>query len=243
MRLYVYCLCEEFPAAKLEAIVGLGGARPHLIHFQGITAVVSDFDADCASLSRENVFGHELVVSHVLSHTTPLPFRFGTITTILQLENYVRSRHSALRAMLENVRGSVEMSVKITWDIDAVKRDIAEIISETTATSRRVAGQGSGPGTAFLVARQHEILGDEALRRRSEEVKAWLNEYLGDVAKQTVTRLQPRESLVLAAAYLVERARLDEYEGRLAAARAERPVLHFLTSGPWPPYSFSQLSS
>jgi hypothetical protein len=47
--------------------------------------------------------------------------------------------------------------------------------------------------------------------------------------------------MVLAAAHLVERGRLPAYRKGLGAARTERPDLHFLISGPWPPYSFANI--
>jgi gas vesicle protein GvpL/GvpF len=39
----------------------------------------------------------------------------------------------------------------------------------------------------------------------------------------------------------VERDFVDEYRARLKVARAERPDLHFLVSGPWAPYSFANI--
>jgi len=46
---------------------------------------------------------------------------------------------------------------------------------------------------------------------------------------------------VVAAAHLVERDKIPQYKERLAAARKNRPELHFLFSGPWPPYSFANI--
>jgi hypothetical protein len=49
------------------------------------------------------------------------------------------------------------------------------------------------------------------------------------------------ERLVLSAAHLVERVQLQHYREKVAEARENRPDLHFLTSGPWPPYSFANI--
>jgi hypothetical protein len=43
------------------------------------------------------------------------------------------------------------------------------------------------------------------------------------------------------AAHLVERERVVAYRERLRSLGAERVGLRFLTSGPWPPYSFSDV--
>ena len=43
------------------------------------------------------------------------------------------------------------------------------------------------------------------------------------------------------AAHLVERGSITQYRDQLGEARKLRPELHFLVSGPWPPYSFSNI--
>ena len=57
--------------------------------------------------------------------------------------------------------------------------------------------------------------------------------------EQVTTR--PSEKLLLAAAYLVERTKIKQYRNKITEVRAKRPELHFLLSGPWPPYSFANI--
>ena len=94
-----------------------------------------------------------------------------------------------------------------------------------------------------MVAKRREILGDEALRSEAAETASWLKGRLGDAVREMEVRVRPMEALVVAAAHMVLRERIEEYQERLRAARLERPDLHFLTSGPWPPYSFIQARS
>ena len=53
--------------------------------------------------------------------------------------------------------------------------------------------------------------------------------------------VRPSERLLLAAAHLVERVNIQKYRARVAEARQNRPELHFLVSGPWPPYTFANI--
>ena len=87
------------------------------------------------------------------------------------------------------------------------------------------------------------LTGDELLKERAEEIAGWLAERLASTVRESVVSVRPKEMLSVAAAYLVEVARLEEYRERLRRARDERREIHFLTSGPWPPYSFSSISS
>jgi hypothetical protein len=49
--------------------------------------------------------------------------------------------------------------------------------------------------------------------------------------------------MAVAVSHLVERAKLVQYNERLANARKERGELRFLTSGAWPPYNFCNIDS
>jgi hypothetical protein len=237
MNLYVYCLSNEVTDRMVEPAAGVAGAgAPRLIRYEGLAAVVSEYEADVVAVTRENVFAHERVIGHVLAHTTPLPFRFGTVVTAARLASYVDSQREFLRTQLARVRGCVEMSVKIIWDAEAVKPKKTAAANESGAAAR-------GRGAAFMATKRREILGDEALRAEAEGVAAWLEGRLGDAVREAEVSVRPLEAMVLAAAHLVERARLEEYKERVERARLERAELHFLTSGPWPPYSFSNARS
>jgi hypothetical protein len=243
MNFYAYCLSDAVTGEMIESVAGVRGA-PRLIQYGGIAAVVSPFEDESVPVTRENVFAHERVIGHVLAHTTPLPFRFGTVVDAARLEGYVNSQRERLEAQLERVRGCVEMSVKVIWSVAGVKGDAPGRDTNADAPADESGARpAAGRGTAFLMEKRRQILGDETLKARAEAVAAWLDGHLGEAARETQVVVRPAEALVVAAAHLVERARLEEYQERLGAARTERADLHFLTSGPWPPYSFSQTNS
>jgi hypothetical protein len=231
MSLYVYCLSDELTEEGLAGARGLNGEPARLVAHAGLGAVVSAFDEAPAPVTREHVLAHNRVNSQVLAATTPLPFRFGTLTDEARLASYLRERAEDLRAALARVRGCVEMSVKLLWDASA----------QTPAESPADAGGAQG-GTAFLLAKRRELLGEEQARRRAEELASWLERRTSDLARASDARLRPAETLVVRAAHLVGRAQVADYRERLRELRAERPDLRFLTSGPWPPYSFTKLN-
>lgn len=229
MNFYAYCLSDEVSSAMLEDVAGLSGAAPRLLSCGEVQAVVSDFAGERVAVEREQVFAHERVIQRVLREVTPLPFRFGTLVTEDALQSYVEENRQALMKSLERVRGSVEMSVKIIWDAEAMKAAGGEV--------EKVAGAG----TAYLAARRREILGDAHLTERAEELAAWLARQVGDAAIERHFIVRPFESLVVRAAFLVRRERVAEHRRKVESARRERSHLRFLTSGPWPPYSFTNI--
>ena len=243
MSLYAYCLSDEVTALALETIRGVAGATPILIEHEGLAAVVSDYESDSVSVTRENVLAHERVVQQVLAQTTPLPFRFGTLVSEARLRNYLTTQKGVLEAQLARVRGCVEMSVKVIRDKEAFESESTGQDSTTREEQPVAEDLSEGAGTIYLHKKRREMMGDELLKERAEEIAGWLAERLASTVRESVVSVRPQEMLSVAAAYLVERAQLEEYRERLRRARDERREIHFLTSGPWPPYSFSSISS
>ena len=228
MSLYVYCLGDGLTEAALAGVRGLNDEPARLFGHAGLVAVVSPFGEAPVPVTRAHLLAHNRVNAQALASATPLPFRFGTLTTEERLASYMGARAAGLRAALARVRDCVEMSVKL--------------MRETTAEAPAAppADAGTAPaGTAFLLAKRRELLGEERERRRAEELAAWLERRTSDLARESEVRVCPSESIVVRAAHLVVRARLADYRERLRALRAERPDLRFLNSGPWPPYSFA----
>ena len=219
MRLYVYCLAENIEPPA-ETVKGISGARVDVLNVEGFTLLVSEFEGDKVLVNRENALAHAAVVRSVLNSTTPLPFRFGTLSDEQRLRSYVASNQQALEAKLEQVRGAVEMSVKIIWNTDQTDADLNSA--------------ADGPGARFLKAKQLRAA-------KAKEVATWLQEQLQPLIRDEQLSLGSTEKLIVAAAHLVDRDSVAEYRGRVAEAREMRPELHFLVSGPWPPYSFANI--
>lgn len=245
MSLYVYCLGRDLAGARVESLAGVGGAPVRLLEFEsGLAVIVGDFEGGRVATTREHLRAHNSVLARVLAETTPLPFRFGTLAEAAQLESYVSKNREALGANLERVRGCVEMSVKILWDEAAA---VSSPEGSTDAARPAVAGgarasETGGGGAAFLAAKRAELMGGQRLRARAEEINAWAEARLAPLARESRSGLAPAERIVVRASHLVERARLDAYREAARVLREERGAeLRFLTSGPWPPYSFCDL--
>jgi hypothetical protein len=228
MRLYIYCLTEGIDTLP-ETVQGLGRAEIRLFKTGDFSILVSDFSGDVVPVNPDNALTHATVVRSVLEQTTPLPFRFGTLVTEEQMRNYVMTRRDALLAKLAEVRGCVEMNVKIISDRDR------------TEVQRRDDEVKDKPGTAFLAEKRREILGSESRAAEAKRVASWLQERVGEVARKTQINQNVTDRLLLAAAHLVDRGLVEQYRLRLKEARDERPELKFLVSGPWPPYSFANI--
>ena len=231
MRLYLYCLVDDDITMEKLAFTGeregISGSLVTVYVVNDFTLLVSDFAGTAVPVTRENVLRHAAVVGSFLTETTPIPFRFGTLATKEELDNYLDARRDALKAKLERVRGCVEMSVKIIWD--------------RPWTEEPPVKEADKPGTAFLAEKRRELLGSEARATEAKQIADWLEERLRDVVRERTVQTNTTEKLLVTAAHLVERGSVEQYREAVKNATLERPELHFLASGPWPPYSFANI--
>ena len=237
MSLYVYCLGDDLSEAAFDGLAGVCGARARVLTLGSLAAVVSEPGDEAVAVNEENLLAHNRVNAAALARSTPLPCRFGTRAAPERLAEYVTTHEEALASALARVRGCVEMSVKLMEKAEG-KGQKAKVESEADVADVSAAGAG----TAFLLKKRREILGEEGARRRAEEAAAWLASGVGELARETAERLSPSEAIFVRAAHLVERAHVADYRARLRALAAGRDDLRLLTSGPWPPYSFSEIS-
>src|SRR5215216_794134 len=227
MKLYAYCLVEDLNAFDATTR-GISGAAVRSLQIDELAVLVTDFNADTVAVARENALDHAAAVRSVLDRTTPLPFRFGTLVSEQQLRSYVAARKPALETNLSLVRGCVEMSVKMIWQVAMDQEDEPKKPVQ-------------GIGAAFLAAKRSEILGSELRAAKATEISTWLHESVNGLTRGEKLNIQPSEKLFLTAAHLVERDNLNQYRTKMVQARDERRGLHFLLSGPWPPYSFANI--
>jgi len=227
MKLYVYCLVEGINALS-GPVRGIGGAPVRLEKIEGLGVLVSDFDDDAVPVTQENAMDHAAAVRSVLDRTTPLPFRFGTLVSEQQLRSFIVARKPALETNLSLVRDCVEMGVKIIWDVPKDKEDEPR-------------EREDGIGTTFLAAKRREILGSELRAAQAREISTWLHQSMSGLIQAEKVSTQPSEKLFLTAAHLVGRVNVEQYREKTAQVRDERLDLHFLLSGPWPPYSFANI--
>jgi len=196
-----------------------------------LSAFVSDVAEEAVVINKQSVLTHQKVVGSLLDQTTPLPFRFGTVVSEAELMSYLESRRQALLEKLALVDGCVEMSIKIIWQKSALETRAKTDLAETVAGNSSV-------GTDFLRNKALKLAGNQQLIEQANDIAAWLERCLGSAVRDIRMSVSPSRRLVLAADCLVARVGLDSYHSAVEAARSEKPDLHFLTSGPWAPYSF-----
>ena len=240
------------PRAGIDgAIVDLIAAGPLRL---AVSSLPSPPKPDRARLLRH----HQVNMDLLRTSGAVAPFRFGSVfPTVDRLRELLEPRSADLVLALERLRGSVEMTLRITPLGDGHPRSTGAASGQGPGSSRLAAspdngqaspgrGQGrqrpsgrdlpDGAGTAYLLAKR------EALRER-EDTEAGLRRLAGELqrAGQGLSR-EARQELrgqELVVGYLVAQADARLLRHQLLDQTARIANDHTVRlSGPWPPSSF-----
>jgi hypothetical protein len=222
---------------------GLDGTSPVGIVAQGgIGCVISAHRGqDPRAVSRETILRyllrHQQVVEHVMQGRTVLPMKFGTT-----LES-----HEEVRALLAQARydlgkaldlmlDKVEVEVAATWDINRVLQEVGQ--GEEVARAREAIAARGSPTMEDKVQLGQVV--KACLDRRRDAYRERMLEYLRPLAMDMAPNALVAEEMVMNVAFLVERARQQEFDQRVRALDALfDDQVTFRVIGPLPPYSFS----
>ena len=230
-HLCVYGVVGETRLPKRLADRGL-----RLVPSGTVAALVAELPASPVTATRRNLLEHADIVEDAFGWTTILPMRFGVV---LADEEAVRevlldANAELLESLLERHGSTAELTLKATYEEDAVLADVV----------------ASSPRVARLRRRYRDAPSMEAGLNLGETVAAELGARRDRDASRVLDALAPLaldvragevslENGVVNLAFLVERDRVDDIEAELEKLSAElSPPVHFKLVGPLPPYSF-----
>ncbi|MEU9339435.1 GvpL/GvpF family gas vesicle protein [Streptomyces sp. NPDC048290] len=222
---YVYAVCRPFGAALQAQLTGVAGAPPRLLRHQGLVAVVShvpeaEFSEErlrAGETDEEWLAGvarlHQGVVDALTTVTTPLPLRPATV---FRDDSGVRLmlelREDELRDTLDRLDGRVEWNVQVYGDDSAPEHESAD-------------------GDRRSLAEEFSVRLHKALSEQADDSHAYPLHHRapGGTASRNV----------LNAAYLVPRARAEEFVEIVDRARSAEPGVLVELTGPSAAYSFA----
>ncbi len=226
MKLYAYCLCADLDSFD-DSVSGVSGAAVRVLQIGDVSVPVSD--CETVPATRENMLAHAAVVRSVFTRTTTVPFRFGTMATEQQLRSFVTNNKVAIANKFEHLRGCVEMNLKANWQ-------------SSESAEPRQPDPATGPGTAFLMEKRRELLGDEQAAAPRGKLSVLLRTELGSLIKdEKISLQQPEKAEPARVFHLVEALKIKEYREKVQELREKRPELELELSGPWPAYSFANI--
>ena len=255
--LYVYgAVAPGFDASRAPA--GVDDARVEVVRGGSFAALLSRLPS--AEYAPERIearsgemewvtpraLAHDRVMTWAQEHggIIPMPM-FSLWSGDAAIGTMLSSRDAELRRAFERVAGADEYGLRIHRRDAEMLAHIHELDPDIGALRRQA--DAAAPGQKYLLERKIAEQSKQGIRAASQRIAKEAYAALEPLAREAVLRpLTPSSSapadttLVLNAAFLVERARLDAFRAELTQhlRSAESRGLAFDFTGPWPPYNF-----
>jgi hypothetical protein len=234
---YVYGILPRADAGALSA-KGVDGSPVRTVEHGELAALVSDLHTDALAAARE-VRAHWRVLDAASKDATVLPVRFGTVMAgdAVVRGDLLEANEQRLGELLQWLAGRVQLSVKGTYDEEALLR---EVVAHSPAIARLRERTRALPNEAGYYDRIQlgELVAAEVARRREADTERALDS-LAPLA--VVARAQPVSAAdgAFDLAFLVDRTGIDRFSRavtELGDALGNRIAIRYV--GPLPPYSF-----
>ena len=237
---YVYGVvrARDFETASGGAL----GPDVGTIGFEDIAAVVSPAPPLPVKATRANLLRHSDVLQEALKASTVLPMSFGVVMPDDEsvVEELLKPAYRELAATLDEMDGKVEIDLKGFYREDVVLR---EIVAENpqVAKLRGATLKASKDASYYGRIELGRTVATALAKKRDADAQRIVSG-LRPFAVEYVNESELPERVALSAAFLVDRERLEDFDGAVEELAADvRERMQLKCVGPLPPYRFVDL--
>jgi len=231
-KIYLYCIVD-----CKNGTVKAGVNNTNLINivYDDVMVVGEMLPKDRLEVNLENLKKHEQIVEMYMQDNI-LPIRFNTfVDNIETAKRYIKENYSNIIANLNNVSNKTEMGLKVFWDLEKVKRDIK-------LENNKIDDAGISEGKKYIYKMMERYLIEKELKNEANKIASFFRENLKECICNFKEKLLFTETMPLNAAYLIEKDNIGVYRSIIENLKKEREDLYIISTGPWPPYNFVDIS-
>lgn len=222
--IYVYALADS--DAKLEPLEGVGDSPIEVLVLSQCTAVTSRVP-NVPEPDELNLRRHEDVIERVMQDASVIPLRFGqTVPDEGALKELVDGAAATVDDLLGKFRGKVELGVRgLLFD----DKPVAPPVTESS-------------GRAYMESRLRQETSKRARSGELASIADAIHVRLMESADDSRLRIEVTPRMFMSGSYLIGRDDIQVFLGHLHAVEDEVPAgAQLMCTGPWPPYSFSEI--
>ena len=259
--IYLYCITKEQP--KLDTLEALADGL-YLIPGNNLYATVcnvskNEFDEENLKHNlrdlewlKSHAQRHEIIIEGIMKETTVIPSKFATVFFNEQnLQSFLEKYAGDLKEKLDYLENKQEWGIKIYFDHEKLTPSILLENEMILAIDNQI--NAASPGKAYFLQKKKTGLKAKAVEDGIVRYRKVFLELLQNFCVQTkINEITPRqftgrdEDMILNVAFLIEDDMVPKFIKQLNAFVSESEFtafgFHFESSGPWPPYNFSQLT-
>jgi hypothetical protein len=228
----------------LTGLKGIFGADLYSVSSDEISAVVSDMVKVDLVANQLNAMAFAAVIESLAQHFTLLPMRFGSVmdsphTIRIMLEK----NYSEFQNNLQKVETRDEFGLKVFCDSEKIKANLlAKSERENEISEKPVTESKDSVFREYInqKLKAHRI--EEMLLSYVDSIIAEFTEFLDHLNAAKKIKKLVTATTIIDAVFLLDKDKKDELVGAIEAMQSKYPGLNFILTGPWPPYSFVEIT-
>jgi hypothetical protein len=224
----------------LIAMKGISGANLYAVSIDEISAVVSDIKRTDFIADNRNAIEYAGLIENMAQQFTLLPMRFGSIMNSTEIiSNMLEKNYSGFQKNLQKVENKSEFGLKIFCDTGKLKAELNLKSEETSETSQKPVTENKNSVFKEYINQKlkaHRL--EETLMGYIDSVIAEFNGFLIELNAEKKIKKMTTATTIIDAVFLIEKDKKAELVRAIEDMQGKYSELNFILTGPWPPYSF-----
>ncbi len=239
---YLYAIVDGLGDGHTFDYLGVDSSTVYSIGNGSVAAIVSDLPNQKLRPERRRLAAHHAVLKELMNDHTVLPMAFGLLADGLEaVRRILRINHDAIAEQLDRVRGSVEMGLRVGWDVANIFEYMVGLHEELRSLRDQIYRGGRTPSQEDKIDLGRAF--DRLLTASREAYLQRVSQALQSCSVEIRANPPRTEREVLNVACLVKREQQQAFEQVvLAVAGRFDNNFAFDITGPWPPHNFVDIS-
>ena len=230
--------------ALLSDIKGIAGAELVADSVNQISAIVSEIEKADLIANQTNAFAFARVIETLDRHYPVLPMRFGSIMESSgSVQKMLDKNYPEFRNNLQKVENKSEFGLKIFCDTEKLKVELRIKSEEMSETLQKPTSEGKD--SVFK-----EYINQKLKAHRLEEmlmayIDSIISEFSGFLVQLNAVKKIKKmttTTTIIDAVFLLEKDKKAELVQAVENLQRKYSGLNFILTGPWPPYSFVDIT-
>lgn len=243
MKLFIYAIIPA-TAPQNYAFTGINGAPLRTVQVGLVSLLVSDFKEKTIRPERKHLSIFHEVHKKLFEQTYFLPIRFGVIANNAANSMKLIAVHQQdFLKQLEKISNTVEMGLKMSWDIENIFEYIIAIYPEIKQTHNEMLAKNGKEINSFEDKIQLGQLFSEALKSEREVQAKKMQDIFSDIFIEFAENPCHKNNEVFNFSCLINKDQVSKFEAIVVnAAKQFNDDFMIVYNGPWVPYSFVKMN-
>lgn len=222
---------------QLLGIPGLAGSQLYALPWSNIAAVLGDYSNPDSIITRDLLLDYARIVDELFSRFTLLPFQFGSFwdsdESVIQK---LSSSYESFQRNLYAVENKFEFSLKVMLD-----HSVPTESSGIESLDYDVFFTRHSKHTDYLLRKIREYDKNQARQTYADKLVKEISELMDIEVSSYKLKKVNSQHILLDGVFLIKKNRMEDAVRIVDEVSHKYSSLYFLMTGPWPPYSFTEI--